>query len=93
MNLHGCVGEGEEEGKGGEGQKGREGVKGRMYVKMNLFMRDKRRSYNLRMVSIGRAFKDHEIPTPCHGQGDLPLDQIIAPPNLALTCPGMSHRQ
>lgn len=31
---------------------------------------------NLRMVCIGRDLNDHLIPTLCHGQEHLPLDQI-----------------
>lgn len=30
-------------------------------------------SCNCRMVWFGRDFKDHRDPTPCHGQGHLPL--------------------
>lgn len=35
------------------------------------------------IARIGRDLKAHLIPTPCHGQGHLPLDQVLqAPSNL-----------
>ncbi|KAJ7407078.1 hypothetical protein BTVI_63908 [Pitangus sulphuratus] len=37
-----------------------------------------------RMVWVERDLKDHLVPTPCHGQGHLPLGVAQAPSNLAL---------
>ena len=36
------------------------------------------------MVWVGRDLKDHLVPTPCHEQGHLPLDQVAQSSNLAL---------
>ena len=32
------------------------------------------------MVWVRRDLKDHLVPTPCHGQGHLPLDQLAQSP-------------
>lgn len=32
------------------------------------------------MAWAGKALKDHPVPRPCHGQGDLPLDQVAPGP-------------
>jgi len=32
------------------------------------------------MASVGRDLKDHLVPTPCHGQGHLPLHQVDQSP-------------
>lgn len=37
--------------------------------------------YNHRMVWVGRNFKDHPIPTPCHEQGHFPLNQVAQKPH------------
>jgi len=34
-------------------------------------------SQNHRMVWVGRDLTDHPVPTPCHGQGHLPSDQLL----------------
>lgn len=32
------------------------------------------------MVWLGKDLKDHLVPTPCHEQGQLPLDQVAPSP-------------
>jgi len=39
-----------------------------------LKIKDKK-SYNHRMIWIGKVLIHYLVPTPCHGQGHLPLDQ------------------
>ena len=39
------------------------------------------------MVWVGRELKDLLVPTPCHGQGHLPLDQAAESP----VQPGLEH--
>ena len=41
------------------------------------------------MVWVGRDLKDHLVPTPCHGQRHLPLDQGAQSP----IQPGLEHCQ
>ena len=41
------------------------------------------------MVWVGRDLKDHLVPTPCHGQKHLPLDQVAQSPSQ----PGFGHFQ
>ncbi|XP_039554546.1 uncharacterized protein LOC120497316 isoform X1 [Passer montanus] len=45
---------------------------------------------NPRLVWVGRDLKDHLIPTPCHGQGHLPLSQAAPSPSVQ---PGLGHCQ
>ena len=42
-----------------------------------------------RMVWVGRDLIDHLVPTPCHGQRHLPLDQVAQ----SLIQPGLEHSQ
>uniref|UniRef100_A0A672UYG3 Tripartite motif containing 65 n=1 Tax=Strigops habroptila TaxID=2489341 RepID=A0A672UYG3_STRHB len=42
---------------------------------------------NHRMVWVGRDLKAHSVPTPCHGQGHLPLEQVAPSP----VQPGLEH--
>lgn len=49
-------------------------------VGMNLA---KRRSQNRGMVWVGRKLKDHLVPTPCGGQGQLPLCQLAPNPKIS----------
>ena len=37
-------------------------------------------SQNHRMIWVGRDLSDHLVPTPCHRQGHLPLDQVVHSP-------------
>jgi len=46
-------------------------------------------SQNHRMVWVGRDLTYHLVPTPCHGQGHLPLDQVAQSP----IQPGLDHCQ
>ena len=46
-------------------------------------------SQNHRVVRIGRVLTDHLVPTPCHGQGHLPPDQVAQSP----VQPGLEHFQ
>ena len=46
-------------------------------------------SQNCGMVWVGRDLKDHLVPTPCHGQGHLPPDQVAQSPSK----PGLEHFQ
>jgi len=41
------------------------------------------------MFWIGTDLKDYLVPTPCHGQGHLPLDQVSQSPMQ----PGLEHFQ
>jgi len=41
------------------------------------------------MVRVGRDLKDHLVPTPCHEQGHLPLDQVAQ----SSIQPGLEHFQ
>ncbi|KAK4821027.1 hypothetical protein QYF61_012113 [Mycteria americana] len=45
--------------------------------------------HNHRMVWVGRDLTDHPVPTPCHGQGHLPPDQVAQSP----IQPGLEHCQ
>ncbi|XP_061317325.1 keratinocyte-associated protein 3 isoform X2 [Pezoporus flaviventris] len=47
------------------------------------------RIYNHRMVWVGRDLKAHPVPTPCHRQGHLPIDQVAPSP----VQPGLEHCQ
>ena len=42
------------------------------------------------MVWAGRDLKAHPVPTPCHGQGHLPLEQVAPSPCVQ---PGLEHCQ
>ncbi|KAK4821804.1 hypothetical protein QYF61_003833 [Mycteria americana] len=42
-----------------------------------------------RMIWVAKDLKDHLVPTPCHGQGQLPLDQVAQSPMQ----PGLEHFQ
>ncbi|KAJ7417966.1 hypothetical protein WISP_61759 [Willisornis vidua] len=54
------------------------------------FANDTKLSGNHRVVWIRRDLKDHPVPTPlCHGQGQLPLDQVPQSP----VQPGFEHFQ
>lgn len=44
-------------------------------------------SQNQRKVWSGRILKDHLIPHSCHGQEELPLDQVAPKPSLAQNTP------
>jgi len=41
------------------------------------------------MVWVRRDLKDHLVPTPCHGQGHFPLDQVAQ----SLIQPSLEHFQ
>jgi len=41
------------------------------------------------MVRVGRDLKDHLVPTPCRGQGHVPLDQVAQ----SSIQPGLEHFQ
>lgn len=46
-------------------------------VALCLFLGHPFKSWNHRMVSVGRDLKNHHVPTPCYGQEDtLSLDEV-----------------
>lgn len=47
-------------------------------------------SLNHRMACVGRVLKDHPIPTLCHGQKHLPLEQVAGHPAWPWIPPGAS---
>jgi len=54
-----------------------------------LLFEKKIKNLNHSMVWVGRNFKDHLVPSPCHEQGHLPLDQVAQ----SSIQPGLEHCQ